>query len=217
MPARNPSRQTAMRAPESRRQRKKAQRRRRLFESAMALFAERGYDGTTVDDIAEAADVARATFFNYYPSKEAVLLEQHGRLQRRVLAGTEALLDMPLGAEERFRRHFSQLAATVVSEGDRVRVLVRTLPFAPALSRADQETVKRVLALYAQFLADGMMCGELRKDLDIPIACQLLAGAWTITLLSWAYDFDPDPAATIAAKLELIFSGLLPPIGRPGR
>ena len=59
----------------SRRERKKQETRQRLLECAWQLFQEGGYDDTTVEDITEAADVAKGTFFNYFPTKEALLDE----------------------------------------------------------------------------------------------------------------------------------------------
>jgi AcrR family transcriptional regulator len=53
--------------------RPRASSRRALEEAAAELFLERGYDGTTVDDIARRAGVGRATFFNYFPSKPDLL------------------------------------------------------------------------------------------------------------------------------------------------
>src|SRR5262252_6414425 len=58
----------------SRRERRSAELRERLFRAALALFASKGYAETTVEDITEAADVGKGTFFNYFPSKEHVLL-----------------------------------------------------------------------------------------------------------------------------------------------
>ena len=57
----------------SRRQRKAAETRLRIFRSALQLFGERGFGNVTVEEITEAADVGKGTFFNYFDSKEHVL------------------------------------------------------------------------------------------------------------------------------------------------
>jgi AcrR family transcriptional regulator len=59
----------------SRRERKKEETRQRLLSVSLELFHEQGYSATTVEDITERADVAKGTFFNYFPSKEALLSE----------------------------------------------------------------------------------------------------------------------------------------------
>ena|ERR1035437_5353917 len=58
---------------EGRRERHRAETRERLFRAALKIFAERGYLQTTVEDITNAADVGKGTFFNYFPTKEHVL------------------------------------------------------------------------------------------------------------------------------------------------
>src|SRR6202163_2412262 len=58
---------------ESRRERHRTATRDRIYRAALQLFAERGYLETTVEDITNAADVGKGTFFNYFPTKEHVL------------------------------------------------------------------------------------------------------------------------------------------------
>src|ERR1700720_2972056 len=71
-----------------RRQRRSAEIRERLFRAALKLFAEKGIAETTVEDITNAADVGKGTFFNYFPSKDHILIAfsdmQLGKLQDAV-------------------------------------------------------------------------------------------------------------------------------------
>ena len=55
------------------RERKKAATRLAIRDAGMRLFDERGFGGTTVDDIADAAGVSRATVFTYFPTKEEIV------------------------------------------------------------------------------------------------------------------------------------------------
>jgi AcrR family transcriptional regulator len=61
--------------PTSLRERKKAKTRLAIREHAMALFKDQGYDKTTIEQIAAAAEVSPSTFFRYFPSKEEVVLQ----------------------------------------------------------------------------------------------------------------------------------------------
>jgi len=57
-----------------RRERKKRETRKRIFSEAIGLFLEKGFDATTVEEIAERADVGKGTVFNYFPQKTAFLI-----------------------------------------------------------------------------------------------------------------------------------------------
>ncbi len=75
------------------RERKKQRTREAIVEAAFELFAEQGFEGTTIAEIAEAAEIAPRTFFSYFPSKDDVVFydfEEGIRDGRRVVSGPGA-------------------------------------------------------------------------------------------------------------------------------
>jgi len=72
------------------RDRKKQRTRRAIERAALDLFEEAGFDGTTIDQIAAAADIAPRTFFHYFPSKEDVVLTDYATRLDRIVAALKA-------------------------------------------------------------------------------------------------------------------------------
>lgn len=68
------------------RERKKRERRRCIEDAAIALFEVHGFDGTTIEQIAAAADIAPRTFFSYFPTKEDVVLADYSTRLERIIA-----------------------------------------------------------------------------------------------------------------------------------
>src|SRR5450631_2058825 len=67
------------------RERKKAQTRRRITDTALRLFTERGFDQVTVAEVAREAEVSEATLFNYFPTKEDLLFTRMGAYEDRLV------------------------------------------------------------------------------------------------------------------------------------
>ncbi|MFI9078980.1 TetR/AcrR family transcriptional regulator [Streptomyces sioyaensis] len=124
------------------RERKKEETRRRIAATAWRLFAERGFEAVTVNEIAEAAQVAKATLFTYFPTKEALALQGVGDddlvgIVTGRAGGTTALAAL--------RAHFRAFAAGPMTGLDpevlvsRVRVIFDS----PALSGATNALLYR--------------------------------------------------------------------------
>src|SRR5690242_6283645 len=81
------------------RERKKAQTRSAIIKKAVEPFNEKGFYSTSIDDIADAADVSRGTFFNYFGYKEAVIVEFGRDLMVNLTAQVEEQLKENVSAE----------------------------------------------------------------------------------------------------------------------
>lgn len=79
----------------------------RLLAAAAALFAERGFGGTSMADIAERVGVRKASLYNYYPSKDELLMELLGRSLAAANDYCLSGLDAPGSVEERAWRYLS--------------------------------------------------------------------------------------------------------------
>jgi AcrR family transcriptional regulator len=128
------------------RERKREETRKRLTEAALALFMKRGFEATTIDDIAEAANVSRRTFFHYFESKEDVAFTWHDSFGKEL---AEAVIDGPDApdpltmAERAINVRLQRFSA------DEASALSRLVEETPALRARDQvkyEGMERVLA-----------------------------------------------------------------------
>src|SRR6185295_6542252 len=107
----------------------KADTREKILQAARRLFADNGYDGTTTRDIAQAAEIATGTLFNYFPTKEAVIASLANEALSGVLAGAQrdtneeatleeelfGLVAMVLRKLKPLRRHLPALLETSLS------------------------------------------------------------------------------------------------------
>jgi len=164
------------------RERKKQQTRDRIVRTALRLFAKRGFEATTIADIAAAADVAPRTFFAYFPSKEAVVFHDFAEVHDRF---AERLRGRP--PEETV---FDALRAWIVewmrtrrSEPTHRRqheVILAT----PALQAHEREN----LARFGDLIAEGVAA-----DLDVApdsLRARLVSAA-AVAALESLRDFDP--------------------------
>ncbi len=165
------------------RERKKARTRESLAEAALALFEARGFEATTIDDIAAAADVSRRTFFRYFPTKEdAAFPHSAARLER-----FEALLAQAAGAEpwDRAREAFLALASDFTAGRDALLRQNRVVAYELQVDRAWEER-----------LAQALSRDVGGPDFEARVAAGAIIGAVRVALRTW---FDADAGTDLAA------------------
>ena len=120
---------------EGRRVRKRRQTRERIENAAMALFLQRGFDATTIEDITEAADVSKRSFFDYFPSKEEVVFAWQDSFADRLMAEIAARPAEESSVEAVEAAITTTVIASVDERGLALGELIRCTP---ALKARDQ-------------------------------------------------------------------------------
>jgi AcrR family transcriptional regulator len=150
------------------RERKKVRTRAAIHDAALRLFAERGYEATTIADIAEAADVSRATFFSYYASKDDVVF---GDAPRAAEALEAMLADLPesVGTLATVREWLRTLAGWLDDE---------RLPLQRRLMLEQPSVAARRHQIHARFedIIATALARELEVD-DAELAARLVAAS----------------------------------------
>jgi AcrR family transcriptional regulator len=239
--------------PLGRRERKKLETHRRIYRAAMALFTEQGFDATTVEEIAQRADVAKGTVFNYFPHKASFLHTSYRIWFMGMMEEMGPVDSWPGDAKARFQRIFRLMAEEslqhrtlsrlIIFENMRQahRLLGRSVRDAPGLpgeappgdrrSRRtplqptqgspaepdpdpdpNQEGIRLMEGLARDIIRHGKANGEIRREVDEVHAAALIAGMAFHTLIRWLVlgGSAEDMKAALAAKLDIIFSGLAP-------
>lgn len=193
-----------------RRSRRSADIRERLFRAALAVFSKKGFAETTVEDITNAADVGKGTFFNYFPSKDHILLAfaemQISRLRHAV--------DEARKNNTPIRQFFRSLTSLMTEEPTRNPDLIRVLLLAFLSNQAVRHSMldlqDRVLAIHTEMIQLGQDRGEIRDDLP-PMSIALVFRQTIFgTLLIWSLYADNSLPARIESAFEVIWSGLAP-------
>lgn len=186
-------------------------RRRRLMRDdvrsiAIELFADRGFDDVTVDDIAEAAGISARTFFRYFATKDEVVLAYESRLHERLLT---ALRNRPAGEDgvEALREAYIATSHVEPANRDRVLLLGRILTRASALrTRAIGERLVEDQALVSDVARRlGVKPGDTRAR----VVVAAMSAVAVAEFRAWVDDNGKgDPAARISAALAMIEHGL---------
>jgi AcrR family transcriptional regulator len=197
-------------SPSDRRQRRSADIRERLFRAALELFAHKGFAETTVEDITEAADVGKGTFFNYFPSKDHILLA-FGEMQRSKL---EAAIEMARRTGESMPEFLRSLGLRMTQEPTRNPAIIRALLQAYLSTTPVREAMldlqKRVHALLSQMIQLGQDRGEIRNDLPAAEIAHVFRQTIFGTLLIWSLYGDSTLHSRIETAFNLLWSGLAP-------
>lgn len=198
-------RQLAAPAPpvESRRELRKRELRTRIAESAMTLFAEQGFAETTIDDICEAADVARRTLYAYFPTKHDII-----RSLCRSLVIDETINTIEMAVERhsdirsRLQFLFSRIDTNMTTAAPLQKTLVQQL-----VSDQSESNENNVLLIgdlkeaFSSLFSSASDSTGLNKTMNPSLSAEILISIISALSVNWIND-DSYPLTENLAEIE---------------
>lgn len=164
------------------REKKNAQAKRALYDAAMKLFREKGFDAASVDEIADLAGFSRATFFNHFGSKQGVL-RYYGQEIRDSVEGIMEQADPHASPLELIYEVITAMAREAEEHREELRLVYSYSMLDPEYLFAPTPAKKRVFEIIAGLLDKSRECGEIRQDIPTSeIAFQILSVYWGLIL-----------------------------------
>lgn len=189
------------------RARKKAATKHAIQEHALRLFVEKGYDATTVDEIATAAGVSHMTFFRYFPRKEEVVeWDEYDPLLEQLVAARPAHEPPLVALHNAIRAGLEGILST-----DREALLIRTRLVLrnPVLRARNVVAQDATRDLFASAMARRV--GLTEADYAMTVLASAVLGAISVAIQSWAERDDADLAALLDEAFAALKAGCVSP------
>ena len=186
------------------------ERRRRLLRDdigriAIDMFADRGFDEVTVDDIAEAAGISQRTFFRYFTSKDSIVLDFARRVDQRLV---DAFSARPANEDAVVALRNAYVETSHVEPEDRLRIvqISRVLALTPKLEAMAHGESAQVSDALITKVAKRM--GVRPSDQRARILVTAATAVVTVEFQRWADGGGKgDPSEVIAAAFDLLVAG----------
>lgn len=191
---------------ESRAERKKKETRQKIIKAALDLIQQQGFDKTTMEQIAEAADVARKTLYNYFPVKEAIVDEYVRSLSRKfaqeVFAKLPSLPDTRSRLLESLDKVYEQVEINAeiigISLGYRLKNVLQ----------GDEYQSGGTQSLLAEIIRLGRQAGEIRQDIRAELLVKQLDILRGSIVMGWLNDpSEVDLRQEMALLVDLFLNG----------
>lgn len=162
------------------------EKRERILNAAIGVFAERGFHDCRVSDIARAADVSHGLVYHYFESKDDVLRSIYRDRWALFLKLARERLADERTAVGRLESTVGFLVDVYRANPDLMRVLLQDLPVGSVSFVHD--TMTEAIDIIESILEEGIASGEVRADLDPRLAARIFYGGLQAILSGWVWD-----------------------------
>ena len=150
----------------------------RLLNVARTLFAEKGFEGTSVQDVVVAAGVTKGAMYHYFSSKDDLLYEIYGRVLRMQMERLEKFVSQEGSVEERLHAAAADVVATTIENLDSTTIFFRSLH---QLSEEKQKEIRgerrRYHETFRAMVVEGQQSGVFREDVSADLCVDFFFGS----------------------------------------
>lgn len=171
--------ETTQTAQPGRLERRKARTRAAILTAASRLFHERGYEDTSIQQVAERADTGVGTLYGYFASKEDILRAVLDDQRDEAIARYQSSIASDTPAVDRVAMAFSTLA-TYITENRGILLAAFHVGRREAMS--DDEPLEWLVMAYKSLIADGIARGSI-SSIPVDATARSLVGTWLMALL----------------------------------
>jgi AcrR family transcriptional regulator len=184
--------------------------RARIFDTAMELFKDKGFEDTQVSEIAEKAGIGKGTFFNYFPTKESLFgfigKANMDALKGAVAAGSASSRSVKEILEDQAKR----IGAWADSNREVIRLAIAARFFSFAGGGGSSDARMELRTVMESLIERGRRSGEFSPKLPTRTAALAIEGAYFAIMSDWARDGEGGSLASLLAEgLSVLFSGML--------
>ncbi len=192
----------------TRRERKKRETRQKIFNAAIKLFKEHGFEATTIDMISEEADVARGTIFLHFTSKESILANWgYERLQEIEERRDE--WDYGESCKQRVLRIYKILNEVNIQNYDFIKVLIESSMKHRKVLESEKNMYFELRELFADLIEEAQEKGRLKSKFNPLVAANMLENIYYNALYDWVRSEGAWPLEEIMEeKVSIVFEGL---------
>jgi AcrR family transcriptional regulator len=203
------------------REEKRAALRQAIAATAVRLFRTKGYDRTPVQEIARRVRISEATFFNHFPSKQALLdsftldlIEGYGALLRDKLREEERPVS------DRIRETIALVGQSFAADRELMALVATRSNLFYATTDAARARHHAAYDLLAQLLQQGQRSGEIRRDVDPVQLAEILTATYMLTIANWLLGWwgeEHDLGARLSQAVDVFLNGCRATPGRAAR
>jgi AcrR family transcriptional regulator len=174
------------------RERKRVAQHQKIVDTSLRLFGQHGYTTTTVDQICEAAEIGKATFFRYFPTKASVLEELSDVVFQSMEDQLREFSKSQESAGARLRHFYALVQEAAIADLGITRAMVDSGAMDPITNPGITERYAKSIAILADIVGSGQRTGELTSSIEAQHLAIMIESMAFNTVAAWAQTATPE-------------------------